>query len=529
MKRQEWIFISIISGLLIIITAVPYLYGWLMTPPNYSFLGNGFFNSHDNHVYYAYIEQVKAGHFLLKDVFTSETQKPFLNIFWLLAGLLASFFHLGPIFTLHFLRIILIPLFVIIAYKFALLAYENDAKKELKIRLAILFLFFTAGFGGLICLFNKNFSSPLEVWWPEAYAFLSSYFSPHFIASWTLLLLSFYFLIKGLKENSYKKICYAGLFGLFLIQFHTFYLALIAPVSLIFLIYSKNLIKDAVKKIILYNLFFVPAVAYYFFMIASDEVMGQRLFNNLMLTPNSPTKIILAFGLIIPLAIIAFLNLLKEKNNLAKIFLNIWFISVPFLILSKLPFERRLIEGWQFPAIILAVDSIFLIKNKFAPFKKISALIFNRLTFFLIFIFPLIFIYFILFNVYYNPGERQFYLPNEVKDSLVWLKNKGTYDDIVLSSTYTGLAAAFMADKTVFIGHGFETLDSRKKMKQMAWFFQTNTEDDLKKEMLKNWNIKYLIFGPYEKALNSIYEPDQKKYLTKIYSQKGVEIYQTAN
>lgn len=529
MRRKDWFFISIISGLLITITTLPYLYGWLMTPPGSSFLGNGFFNSHDNHVYYAYIEQVKAGHFLLKDVFTSESQKPFLNIFWLLAGLIAKLLHLGPILTFHFLRIVLIPLFVLIAYKFALLVYENDIQKELKTRLATLFLFFTAGFGGLVCLFYKNFSSPLEVWWPEAYAFLSSYFSPHFIASWALLLLSFYFLLKGLKEDSNKKICWAGFIGFCLIQFHTFYLALITPLSLIFLIYTKNLIKGAIKKIILYNLFFLPAVAYYFFMIASDEVMKTRLFNNLMLTPNSPTKIILAFGLIIPLAILSFLNLLREKNNLPKTFLNIWFISTPFLILSKLPFERRLIEGWQFPAVILAVDSLFLIKAKLVSLKKLSALIFNKITLFFFFIFPLIFIYFILFNVYLNPGERQFYLPNEVKESLTWLKNQGTYDDIVLTSTYTGLAAAFVADKTVFIGHGFETLNSKQKLKQMTWFFQTNDEDNLKKEFLKDWKIKYLILGPYEKNLNSTFEPAQKNYLKEIYNQGGVEIYQTLN
>lgn len=526
LKNRRFLFV--ISALLMILTSLPYFYGYTLTPPRTIFLGNGFFNSHDYPVYYSYIEQIKNGAWLLKDVFTAETgQKPFLNIFWLGLGLTARIFSLNPILIFHLARIFLIPLFVFVVNKFLDLVFQEDKNKRKKIKLALALFFFTAGWGGFLSLWQKDYQWPLEVWWPEAYGFFSAYASPHFLASWILIVASLYYFIRGLKENSGKKIILAGFLGALLGQFHAFYLALLLPLSLIFILYC--LPKQKEKKLILwrsflYSLSFLPVIIYYFYLLTNDKIMTERLFESQMLSPNNFLIIFFAFGFNLTLALIsAFLFFKKNQKSVEKKIIVLWALTVPFLLLAPLPFQKRLIEGWQLPVIILTTETLFLIFDKFA---KKTIIKYCQFVFILIFfILPAGLVWFFTLTIYRHPQDRLFYLPTGIYQSLQWLKKTDqNKNSVVLAAPATSLAAAFVANKTVYWGHKFETVRAREKVETLQWFFDNNDQDETTEKFLKYWRVKYLIWGAAEKKAAK-FKPEEKKYLDKIYADEGVEIY----
>lgn len=524
MQKKDLKFIGLISLILIIATSLPYLYVWYNQPAGTTYLGNGFFNPHDNHVYYAYIEQAKTGHWLFHDVFTPEPHKPFLHIFWLAIGLLAKLFSLSPIWAFHLSRIFLIPLFVFTIFKFLQRVWQQDPHQILKTKAALILFFFSTSMGNWISLFSKikNFYIS-ESWWPEAYAFTSVYATPHFIASWILIVSSLYFYLGGIQDKNYKKIILGGILGAILAQFHTFYLALLIPLTLLLILTEiKKWGKIILRQTILYYSFFLPVIAYYFWMITTDSVMARRLTENLMLTP----EVFLVFSIFGALFFLAIPSLMRffsnQEKNIFKKLSAIWLIIIPFLLHSNLPFERRLIEGWQLPVIIFAMETLWVIYQKISLKKHFLVLA-------IIFFFSNTLFVFIVETIIPQQKfeRRMYYLPTNIQQACSWLKQADpSFNKIVLAAPLTNLNATFLADKTIFLGHGLETLLANQKKAEWLNFINSNNNEELKMEFLKKWKIDYLIWGPYEQMTKPAFQPVEKPYLHSIYQNANVTIYQ---
>lgn len=524
MEKKNLKIISLISLILIVVTSLPYLYAWLSQPTNTFYLGNGLFNPHDNHVYYAYIEQAKAGHWLFYDVFTPEQHKPFLHIFWLIVGWLAKLFTLSPIWAFHLSRILLIPLFVFTIFKFLRRVWHNDPKQNLKTTLALILFFFSTSLGGWIALFGKvKIFYTTEAWWPEAYAFTSIYATPHFIASWILIVASLYFYLDGIQNKNYKKIILGGILGAVLTQFHTFYLALLIPLTLVFaLVEVKKNQRIVLWQTLVYYSFFLPVIAYYFWMTITDMVMAKRLTENLMLTPGL-FYVFSAFSLLFLCAIIGLVLFFQnQEKNIFKKLLIIWLIIVPFLLYSGLPFERRLVEGWQLPVVVLAIETLWIFYQKISFKKSFLILIIVLLASSSLFVFMLE-----TFIPQQKTERRMYYLSTDVRQALLWLKQTDPdFSKIVLAAPLTGINATFLANKTIFLGHGLETLSANQKKEDWLNFINNNTNEAKKVDFLKKWKIDYLFWGPYEQMTEPQFKPAEKPYLHPIYQNAKVTIYQ---
>ncbi|MCX6778940.1 MAG: hypothetical protein NTU97_01795 [Candidatus Magasanikbacteria bacterium] len=195
------------------------------------------------------------------------------------------------------------------------------------------------------------------------------------------------------------------------------------------------------------------------------------------------------------------------------------------MLYSGLTLERRLVEGWQLPTVFFAVETLYLIYQRI-HYKKDFIIILLVLLFANNF-----FIFIAEFTVYHGTTEnRQYYLPKNLYQSYLWLKKEDPdYNKIILSSPLTSLTATFLADKTVFQGHGFETINAELKKNIWLTFINSNADDEKKIEFLKNWKIDYFFWGPYEKIQKPQYRPEEKNYLKQIYQADGVIIYKINN
>src|SRR3989344_1026776 len=230
-SKKEWWFIGIMSIFIILFTTLPFIYGSVTTPEGAYFIGVHSLAPGDYYVYLSDIKQAYDGHFLFRDLYTTESAKYYiLNTFWNFAGVIGKIFFLSPILAFHVSRIISIIVLLISLY--ALLAYYTNDVMKRKVMFA--FLCFSTGIGAFFePLFAKSemiagyYFKPMDVWVAESNIFLSMLHSGHMVMSLAILVLIFLFYLRALENKSYFYSTIAGLLMLLLLSFHPFIFPLV--------------------------------------------------------------------------------------------------------------------------------------------------------------------------------------------------------------------------------------------------------------------------------------------------------------
>lgn len=537
-KKSEYRLVFIVSAIIIVLTTAPYLYGYFNAPEGHQYLGIHLAPA-DLFVYESYIEQVKSGNFLLENLFHNELPaEKNINIFWLAVGLFAKIFNLMPIIAFHISRIFLIPICLISIYW--LIAYF--LKDEIKRKVALLLVAFSSGLGAILSPFlqffeyyNDNtgyYNWPLDLWSAESHLFLSFYQSPHFIASFICLILIFLFFLLSFETNKIKFSFLAGIIALFFFNFHPFFLITfftVIPVYLIiiFLLKQRKNFWNGVKHFFIICFISSPSILYHFLNFLLNPITQQKAEQNLCKT-TSLFLTIISYGIPLFWAIYAIYYLIKnKKTDNRNLFLIIWLI-VNFIIiyLPFLKFQRRLVEGMQIPIALLATIALFVIFQKLKENKRKFFIPKSRL-----FIFSFIFIigssnvYVILDNATLIYRQHPiFYIQNENIEAMGWMKKNIDSAETTVSHPMIGNFIPAKANKKVYCGHWVETVNYQKKKARVIWIFKGNSQDNQKKEFLRNSRIDYIFYSDYEKSLGE-FRPSEKDYLQKVYQNEKVEIY----
>jgi len=536
-NRNEWKFVMWITILVILLTTIPFIYGYFSAPQGKYFTGLQALAPGDFNVYYSHIEQVRQGNWIFKDIFTSETHVAFFfNPFWLAVGLFAKIFKLSNIFTYQFFRIILTPIFLFTVYFFTSLFFQQIFKRKF----CFIFLIFASGLGSWFSplvkhIFGTGFSEhywPMDLWVSEGQNFLTIYHSPHFIFASTLILITFILLYFSLEYNNFKYLFYAGTINLFLLFFHPFHLPTILTVPLVYISavsFRDWRIKwDYLLKFIIFIFLSLPAILYQFLLLIFNPIAQGRASQNICLTP-AIWIVLISYGFLTPLALY---GVFKLKNNYdsKRIFLLVWFICQSLLIYCPLLFQRRIAQGLQFPLIIFSCYGLFYFAERF---KKIKLFLENIEIFILFFI-----ILFASSNIYvlsqdlnyytYSKNKKYidyFYINIENKQAFDWIKGNLDDQDIILTYSITGNYIPGFTGKTVYIGHPVETLKFDEKLLKVKEFFGGNQGITKEKEFLKQNKISYLFFGQYEQKIGN-FNPQDKDYLKQVFHRGEVTIYQ---
>jgi hypothetical protein len=532
---REWRFVLWITILVILLTTIPFIYGYLTAPANKFFTGLQSLAPGDFNVYYSYLEQVKQGNWIFKDIFTSEQHSAFFfNPFWLIVGLFGKVFDLPNLFTYQFFRIILTPVFLLTLYFFTSLFFKEVFKRKI----CFIFLIFASGLGMWFSpLIKYQFGNsltehywPMDLWVSESQNFLTICHSPHFILASTLILIIFLLLYFSFEYKKISYLFYAGSANLFLLFFHPFHLPTILSVPLIYIFaisFKEWKIKwDYIFKYIVFIFISMPAILYQGLLFLFNSIAQGKAQQNICLTPVW-WIILISYGFLIPLAIYGICKS-KGKFDNKKIFLLVWLITQSLLIFSPLIFQRRITQGLQFPLIIFSCLGFFylyeLVRKKriVDEYKEIFALI--------------IIIFFSLSNLYVLAKDlslftysqykvRPYYLEKEFKEAFQWLKNNLPDNEIILSSPIIDNFIPGFSGKIVYLGHEIETLNFEEKRKKVTEFFQDNQNDFQKKQFLKKNRIKYIFYDNQGEKIEG-FRPQEKDYLKLVFHRAAVSIYQ---
>jgi len=526
--KGEWMFwVWVVVGL-ILVTSLSRLAVPIFMPEDGVWRGNVIYSFIDRYVYISYIEQAREGNMFFQDLYTAKEESvPMFNVFWLGMGLLAKASHLSANAIMEIARVFLIPGLFFVTYLLISFFIKNVWQRKL----AFLFSAFAGGLGALffpiIALFYSEkaaaYQLPIDFDTPEAFLFPTSYYSPHFIFSTTLLLLIILLSLLAIEKKNLYYAFPAGIAGLVLSNFHPFSFIIASYLFICYFIFLLWKNREEAWFLFKYGclifIFVLPSIIYHLSMFFTPWWQNQT-WGSTTYVPNI-FSILSGYGLLVPLAIWSLWLVYKNKIKIKNIyFLLIWFFGQIMLIFLPVSVQRRFLEGYSFVLIILASYSLTLFLEK----KKwiIKGKVFAATAFIICFGLSYILVLALDLNNVILQGNVVYLKKEEVK-AIKELKNIMSKDDLIISDIYNSGIIPGIAVRRVFVGHGIETIDFVNKYFILERFM-LSLDDAEKKLILKNNGIKYLFYDSiWEK--DWAWNPDEASFLEKIYENSSYKIY----
>lgn len=529
LSTREWRWLVSWAVVIMLISSMPYLYGWWLSTPQMQF--SGFFvGVEDANSYLAKMRMGAEGGWLFQLAYTPELHEgAYLFTFHLFLGKLARLINAPLPLVYHLARIIfgltlLLTLYCFISY------FISDLPQR---RFAFLTAATGSGLGWLIIALQltPRLGLPLDLYVPEAFIFLVLLHLPHLALAESLLLWAILLTLQSWQSNSWQPILWAGC-ALFLVALiAAFYLAVfVAVLGLTWLaltIRANSFQKTSpyLFKLIAATVIPLPVLAYDAYIFTFNPVLRVWNQQNLILSPE-PWHYLLAYGPLILLAGYGGKQLFQLKtidpdapSSYHSFFLVIWCLVFPILVYLPFNLQRRLVVGVQIPLAILATYGLFQLSRKYIrPNRRVFAPIILMLFFSLTNIF-------LLLGGIVSISFRQppIFHPASQLDAMKWLDEVAA-GQVVLAVYETGNVLPAYANVRVFVGHGPETVNSDEKREQARQFFSSATSDAWRRDLLAKFNVRYLYYGSNEKAVGG-FAPERAPYLQEIYQNQEVQIF----
>ena len=528
-SRSEKRWIVQVTFVLLLITSLPYVLGYMSQGKDWRF--SGFvFGIEDGNSYLSKMLKGASGDWLYRTPYTAYPQHGLIAFVpYLLLGKLTA----QP--AQHEQLVALFQLFRWLAgflLSFAtyyLIAYF--VKNELVRKLIGILALVGGGLGWLVIvglggLFHKGL--PLEFYSPETFGFLSLYGLPHLAMARGLMLVGMLWYLKG-GESIGKSVFWRYWGGVAWLGLGFFQplsiisgsVVIAAHLSLVFVFnrwlpenqrqIARNQWNNFFKRALSLAVFSLPWVIYNTIGFLNDPILTQWQLQNIIKSPPM-LDYLLAFGVcLIPAGTFIWRNI--KKLTPAQLFLIAWLIVFPLLAYFPNNLQRRLPDGiWIGLAILVGlwmeqvhIKRAWLIG--FVSFSCISSLLFFSASLAAV-LKPAnpIFLPFVEVTAYLN---------------LEQIINPG---EVVLASYGTGNPLPAWAPANVLIGHGPESAFLKELQPRVNSIFQKTTTDAKRIALINEFNIHYIFWGPQERLLGD-WNPSQAAYLKPVYQSDGYSIF----
>jgi hypothetical protein len=533
-SRAEWLWVICVSGVVLILSLIPYLVAYQVQTRDLAFNG-AVLDRSDYAVHLATMQLGARGDWSYHFLFTHEPHPgAYVKLGYIALGHVAAMFRLDLPLVYQLARLAFGFSASLMIYMLLVMVFNEIYWRRVGFLLAVL----GSGLGWMQLLLNwfpRTGISPVDFWLVDGYVFFSILTFPHFSAVITLVIGMIVAFMGYLKCGSTWLIACVMVFGV-LAQTIQPYSIIIADIAIFgaFVGSSWQNRQFHWKDIGLLGaiaLSQVPLFVYNSLIFQSGPVWEAFVAQNITLSP-PPVYYLWGYFLFWPFVLIGMgklLIILKAENDSRRvdnlpglIAAAFWIIGI--LLLAYLPtvLQRRFMLGFTIPMSILSTyalkSSIFpwLDQRQAIGFKHWKGLV------------PVVLIAFSMISSLLLSTSTAMYAaqrPQELFDSKAlvnavdWLGLQAKQGDVVLSSEPSGLLVASKTGLPVFIGHPIETMNYQNKSIQVRDFYQGKISPD----WMYQRGIRWVIWGPAEKALSST--GHWEIGLEKVFQDQDVFIY----
>jgi hypothetical protein len=541
----EFGFVSIIILVVLIVSSLPYIYGYLSSPPDKEFMGI-LMNVPDHWQYFSWMRELSISP-LSADKLTPEPNNPvFFNLLWWMLGRSETFLGVGPIGMYQLLRVVSTVLFLLLIYHFCKRFFQDVWSR----RLAFLVATFASGFGWFWVVIKYSFIKgdilfPFDVYTAEGNTFLGVMGHPHFIAA-ALYIYVFDLFLLGDEKKQYRYAVAAGLVAQFLGWQHAYDLISVYGVIGIYII--LRFIRDRkFPKQVFYGAMILGLISWwpalYSVLLTSLDPLWKEVLKQFA-NAGAYTPNLLHLPILMgPAFLFALITFLVSKPYQLKgvddknLFIRGWFFITFFLIYLPVDYRIHLLNGWQVPIAILAVQGfvrygfpwcIRLVGKIQTSSKRIDypdSVIKTWLTILIIVVIIPTNLYLLAWRfVDLERHDYPYYLYKDEVKAISWLEKNVGSDDVVFSTLTIGQYIPALTGAYTFVGHWAQTVDYFGKELIVDEFYSTVMNDNERKDLLKRFSIDFVFYGPAERQVGD-YPISDLKYLEKVYSSGQVDIF----
>ena len=541
-SERRWVLGFAIAVMLL--TTLPYLLGYAFQGREWAFTGF-VFGVEDGNSYIAKMLSGEAGAWVFRTPYTTFPQTgALIFLSYLLLGKLAAppGLHDQLVVLFHLYRIGAGLLAVLAIYDFLAFFIHDIRLRRLGTALAVL----GGGLGWVLVLLNRPTwlgTLPLEFYSPETFGFLALYGVPHLALARALLLwgLRAYLiqvrkiLDQGTSQPStsdrvpIRESIKTGLLwlltglaqpliGMVVGAVVGLHLAALAGWQIYRTARREPSAWPKVGRIARFALLAgslpAPLVIYNILSFGLDPFQKVWASQSPLPSPH-PLHYLLAYGLLLPLVVFGARRLINVKPWEGWL-LVAWVLALPLLAYAPFNMQRRLPEGMWVALVALAAAAVDgRLKRDQSPVPLLPIL----------FAFPSTLLLLVGGVLAAARPSLPVFRPRQEIAAFEYLQAKARPFEVVLSSYETGNALPAWAPLRVVIGHGPESAGLANLRPQVTAFYSSGAPDSTRLELLRDFNVHYVIWGPDERALGD-WDAAQASFLLPVYQYGAYEVFE---
>ncbi|HZY41418.1 MAG TPA: hypothetical protein VFF59_05385, partial [Anaerolineae bacterium] len=374
-------------------------------------------------------------------------------------------------------------------------------------------------------------SLPLDLILPEGFTFLLLYAFPHLILARLLLLWGTIRLWRAGENGSLRAALGAGAIWLIMSVVQPVYGVVVVAVSIAMVaarsIVQRRLDWKQVRTGTLASLLASGMAAYVWLVFQIDPIYGQ--WGRTPITSPAPEVYAMTYAIPLVLALGGVVYSV-HRHDVGQLFLVMWTIIGPLLVYAPTNAQRRLIEGWQIPLSVMAAYGLVryglpLAQRLMRPLASPQKL--RHVTW--IAVVACMTPTYLLMLTWHTTAaatrQPMFFEEGALVAASNWLNQYATYDDGVLAAYSSSTIIPSRAGVRVLLGHPSETVLVDERKADVQRFFQADTSDDWRRDLLDRFRLTYVLIGPAERRLGD-FDPINAPYLKEVFTVNDVSLYQ---
>lgn len=446
--------------ILAVVTAIPYVYGYLVQPQGRVFVGF-FYLWDDATTYIAKMREGWEGSWAWQNRYTTESSPTaYLFMFWIVLGHVAAITHLPLIVVFHLARVV--GAFALMAAGWLCITHfiEDRGARQF----AMVFLAIGLGLGLVIWglghpVILGDQTEGLDLRMPELSAFYSVLALPHFAWSGVFAALGIPLTLKAVRRGDVRLGALAGLVWLGQASIHPQMPVLMGGATAVAMLVRRpqrgGWIAGAVA-------FAIPApyILYSYLAFVGNPEVERWTYHSKNSVPPETFSLLFALAPQLLLAALGIPGALRRRTR-EDVFLLAWLVLLAAILWLPNPagdLRRRFFDAIYIPLVILGARGLY--EAILPRFRSVRA---RRLIPFTYVTASAIGSAFLLLSPLLVAAQPQYSITTAEYDGLNWLGSEPS--GRVLSMPGVGLYVPAYSSDTVYVGHYDETFDYVNKTK----------------------------------------------------------------